>query len=174
MNLVSIQGTYGMDDYKGQRVSAITGSKFFNQTKGTATVEFAIVAGLLFLVVIGIMDFGHAWYMNQTIANASREGARYAVIYQVDANTGIRRPPSNFNPSVTSVVDSYLTGILLAGSWNVTPSGPGFTSGVAGAEVVVTVTTDKTWFAIHNLVTLFGGSMDPKVTLTARTSMRVE
>ena len=84
-------------------------SKLWRQTKGTATVEFALVAGLLFLLVMGILDFGHAWFMRQAIINASREGARYAVVYRVDAEWQSPCRPSNFAPSVKQFTENLLS-----------------------------------------------------------------
>ncbi len=148
-------------------------SRFGQEEGGTAVVEFAIVASVLLLLVFGILDFGHAWYMRHLITNASREGARYAVIYQVRTD-GSRKPPSEFTPSVESVVNNYLTGLLPDGSWHVTPGGAGYSSGAAGQEVNVTVTTDKTWFAVHSLMQLFGTTLPQPTTLTAQTIMRCE
>lgn len=47
---------------------------------GVALVEFGIVAGLLFALVFGIIDFGWAFSQNIDLKNAAREGARLAVV----------------------------------------------------------------------------------------------
>lgn len=47
---------------------------------GQALVEFALVAPLLILLVIGLVEFGRAWNAFQVITDAAREGARTAVI----------------------------------------------------------------------------------------------
>jgi Flp pilus assembly protein TadG len=149
--------------------------KFWHQTKGTATVEFALVAGLLFLLVMGILDFGHAWFMRQSIVNASREGARYAVVYRVDAN-GNHLAPENFVPSVKQFTETLLSQMLPSGTvYSATPSGDGYHNGTSGREVTVTVTATKTWFAVQNIVKLFGGDLGgDDITLTATTTMRCE
>jgi Flp pilus assembly protein TadG len=46
---------------------------------GAAVVEFAIVAPLLFSLILGIIEFGRAFMIAEVVINASREGARYAV-----------------------------------------------------------------------------------------------
>jgi Flp pilus assembly protein TadG len=56
-----------------------------NKRKGVAAVEFAIVAPLFFLLVFGMIEFGRAIMVQQIITNASREGARLAVL---DGSTG--------------------------------------------------------------------------------------
>jgi len=46
--------------------------------KGAVVVEFAILAGLLIVIVFGIIEFGFIWLQSHYIANAAREGARIA------------------------------------------------------------------------------------------------
>ena len=43
-------------------------------------VEFAVIAPLLFLLVFGMIEFGRLVMVQQIITNASREGARLAVL----------------------------------------------------------------------------------------------
>ena len=66
---------------------------------GGVAVEFAIIFPVLMLLVFGIIDFGHAWYMKHMMSDASREGARYATRYETDA-TGHRILPKNLSPTV--------------------------------------------------------------------------
>ena len=54
------------------------------QRRGAAAVEFAIVAPLFIMLVFGMIEFGRMVMVQQVITNASREGARRAV---VDAST---------------------------------------------------------------------------------------
>ena len=42
--------------------------------RGVATVEFAIVAPLFFLLVLGCIEFGRALMVQQMLTNASRVG----------------------------------------------------------------------------------------------------
>ena len=47
---------------------------------GAAAVEFAIVAMLLVTLLMGIMEFGYAFFVQGNIAGAAREAARaYAI-----------------------------------------------------------------------------------------------
>lgn len=48
--------------------------------RGAAVVEFAIIAPLIFLFVFGIIEFGRLVMVQQVLTNASREGARRAVV----------------------------------------------------------------------------------------------
>jgi hypothetical protein len=81
-------------------------------------VEFAIVAPVFFLFVLGILEFGRMVMVQQVLTNASREGARvavvdgasptevYARVYAVLEPAGIRgaeillspNPPSSAGP----------------------------------------------------------------------------
>jgi fructose-specific component phosphotransferase system IIB-like protein len=48
--------------------------------QGAAAVEFAIVAPVFFLMIFGMIEFGRAIMVQQILTNASREGAREAVV----------------------------------------------------------------------------------------------
>ena len=60
--------------------------RFLRRTKGAVAVEFALIGTLFILLIAGVLDFGHAWYMKQAITNASREGARYGITYQTNSS----------------------------------------------------------------------------------------
>jgi Flp pilus assembly protein TadG len=47
---------------------------------GAAAVEFAIVVPIFLLLVFGIIEFGRAIMVQQILVNATREGARQAVL----------------------------------------------------------------------------------------------
>lgn len=49
---------------------------------GAAAVEFALVLPLLLLVVFGIAEFGFALYDKAVITNASREAARFGIVFR--------------------------------------------------------------------------------------------
>jgi Flp pilus assembly protein TadG len=48
--------------------------------RGQALVEFALVVPLLILLLLGIMEFGWLVKNQLTVANAARDGARYAAV----------------------------------------------------------------------------------------------
>lgn len=45
---------------------------------GQALVEFALVAPLLLILVIGCVEFARAWNVRQVLSNAARDAARLA------------------------------------------------------------------------------------------------
>jgi Flp pilus assembly protein TadG len=52
--------------------------------RGVAAVEFAVVAALLLSLIIGIMEFGRLLFYWNTAAEATRLGARMAVVCDKD------------------------------------------------------------------------------------------
>ena len=119
-------------------------------------MEFAVIAPLFFLLVFGMIEFGRMVMVQQIITNASREGARMAVL------------DGAVTADVVSSVQSYLTGSTVEGaSVTVDPDPP--TTATYGQPVTVTVSIPFTdvswlpapWFLAEN-------------TLTATTVMRRE
>ena len=51
-----------------------------SRRKAQAIVEFAFVLPILLLVLMGIVEFGRIFLAQQTITNASREGARVGIL----------------------------------------------------------------------------------------------
>jgi Flp pilus assembly protein TadG len=137
--------------------------------RGAVAVEFAILLPVFLLLVFGIMDFGHAFYMKQMVSNASREGARYGTRYTTNA-AGTHLIPTAFSPSIDSWVSSKYSSLLPAdANLQVIPGGAGYTSGIAGADLSVAVTATKHWWVLGSLL-----GWGPTKDLPATTWMKVE
>lgn len=54
-------------------------TKFLRNEKGTSIIEFAFIAILVFGLLFAIVDLGMMFYVNLTMQNAVREGARFAI-----------------------------------------------------------------------------------------------
>lgn len=94
--------------------------------RGVSAVEFALVAPLFFLMVIGVIEFGQAMMITGLLTNAAHEGARTGVLNNAQVS------------DVTSAVNGYLSsGGLSGASTSVTPDPP--SSASAGQSVTVTV-----------------------------------
>lgn len=52
--------------------------------RGQGLLEFAMVVGILLLLLFGIIDFSRLFFGYATMANGVREGARYAVVHPDD------------------------------------------------------------------------------------------
>lgn len=50
--------------------------------RGTTMAEFAVVAAVFFMIIFGIVEFGRLLYTYNALTDASRRGARYAVLHQ--------------------------------------------------------------------------------------------
>ncbi|HSL97065.1 MAG TPA: TadE/TadG family type IV pilus assembly protein [Candidatus Deferrimicrobiaceae bacterium] len=50
-------------------------------SEGQALTEVALVAPLFFLMLFGIIDLGRVIWANDVVANAAREGARFASVH---------------------------------------------------------------------------------------------
>ncbi len=55
--------------------------KLLKDCRGTAFVEFGLLAPVLFIVTVGIVDFGRVVWLSNTIEHAATEGARYAAVH---------------------------------------------------------------------------------------------
>jgi Flp pilus assembly protein TadG len=144
--------------------------KFLRRQRGSIAVEFGILAPIFVLLVFGIVDLGHAWYMKMEVTSASREGARYGAYYHADTSNH-HIIPDALNPSISDWVTSNYSSLLPSdANLQVTPGGPGYTSGSAGADLTVTVTATKTWFVLGNLIPGLGTSKS----ISATTDMQVE
>jgi|KBSSwiStaDraftv2_1062776.scaffolds.fasta_scaffold03114_9 Flp pilus assembly protein TadG len=51
--------------------------------RGVTTVEFAIIGLLLFVVIFGVIEFGRALFVMNTLTEATRRGARMAAVCPV-------------------------------------------------------------------------------------------
>lgn len=48
---------------------------------GSTMAEFAVVAAVFFMVLIGIIEFSRLFYTHNALTDAARRGARYAVLH---------------------------------------------------------------------------------------------
>ena len=89
---------------------------------GAAAVEFALIVGLLAMLVFGMMEYGLAFWQLQSLRAATREGAR------VDAVGGDTSQVAN------AVVDAS-SGALPAGFGGISVSGGGCPEPSAGTPI---------------------------------------
>ena len=72
--------------------------------RGAAAVEFALVAPVFFLLVFGMIEYGRMVMVQQILTNASREGARKAVIDGMSSG------------DVETAVETYLSDVSITGA----------------------------------------------------------
>jgi Flp pilus assembly protein TadG len=122
---------------------------------GASATEFAVVAPIFFLMIIGFIEFGRALMVQQVLVNASRVGAREAVTTSA-TTTG-----------VTTAVEQYTAGVAVPGvSVSVTPN-----PASAAPGTTITVTTSVPFTSVSWMASpwFLGGK-----TLTASSKMRKE
>jgi Flp pilus assembly protein TadG len=103
-------------------------------------VEFAFIAPVFFMLVIGMVEFGRAMMVQQALTNAARQGARLATLDSTNNSS---------NPTPTSLVTTEVNQALSAAnisgaSTAISPALPA----AAGQDVSVTVSvpyTSVTW-----------------------------
>ncbi len=122
---------------------------------GVAATEFAIVAPVFFLMVIGFIEFGRALMVQQVLVNASRVGARMA------STTGAT------TSAVQSVVQDYATGVAVPGVTVAVSPDPA--TAIAGTAITVTTTVPFSNVSWMSSPWFLGGK-----TLTANSQMRKE
>lgn len=55
-----------------------------NRVRGQNLVEFAVILGVLILIILGVFDLGRAFHSYIVITNAAREGANYGAMHPAD------------------------------------------------------------------------------------------
>jgi len=161
------------------------------RSRGQAMVEFALVAPLLFVMLLGIFEAGRFVLNLETLNNATREGARYAIVHGADSACPSGPMPQNkanpCDPSgariVTAVSDAAL-GIANAGALSVptprwtlegsqvlpqSPTDTDPTDGDNGRGNYVTVFADYSYDPIFKAI--FDIGVIPTITISAESTL---
>jgi len=101
---------------------------------GQALVEFSLTIVIFMILVLGVVDVGRAVWNYNTLANATREGTRYAIVHG-SASSAPSGPAAN-DASVRAAVAKYASG-LSSGNLTTTSTWLDGSNG-AGARVKVT------------------------------------
>jgi Flp pilus assembly protein TadG len=150
--------------------------------KGVSAVEFALIAPLLFVLTFGIVEFGLLLFDKAVVTNASREGARAAIVFNVadDVYTPLT------DTEIKDIVKTYANGddgrghlVNLGGTSNLLTDAdididPSEENRVSEGDITVTVTFTYDFLVFPDLTELLGGSFDGSIDLVGRTKMRME
>jgi Flp pilus assembly protein TadG len=138
---------------------------------GVVAAEFVILFPLFLLIVTGIVEFGHLWYVRQALTNAGREGARAAVVYR----TGTDEDRKTWAiATAETAVNTYLAKFLPSGSWTINDSDIAVTPNpetgdLTGGYLTVKVHANSYLLLLDKFIPAAGD-----LTLTADTTMRFE
>lgn len=140
--------------------------------RGTAMVEFAIVAPLLLFLILATFEFGRMISQYNTLSKAVRDGARYAASTAGAGTTGLVNVTSSIQSTVTNLVTTGTangTGSALlpgnAPTVSVTDDGNGYVSVSASYAYQPLIGATLPTFGLGAPITL-------TVTLRAQTIMR--
>ena len=139
----------------------------FNNKKGTAIVEFAIVLPLLFLILMGIIEFSLVLYDKAILTNASREGARAGIVSQ---------SPKVTDAQIRTIVKNYCQSFLITfGSDTLQDAdilvSPAMRDGLPfGSDLTVTLNYRYDFLVLPSFMTT---AMGP-INLVAQTVMKLE
>ena len=128
--------------------------------EGAAAVEFALCLPFVMILLAGFFDFGWLFYWQQTVTNASRVGARYAV--QAKLVGGVSSPYTD--GEITTLVQNNYGADLGVAVDRTGGNNP-------GAPRSVTVTKTMQWFFLNFLQTM---GVNLPTTVQNRTTMTVE
>jgi Flp pilus assembly protein TadG len=134
--------------------------------RGQSLVEFALVVPLLLLLVVGVIELGRAWNINQVVTFAARQGARTAAVMNAQGNTA-----QEIQDSVNSVVSALLTNANYPCGNCVTMQGE---ATGANQPVTVTVSVPYEFLIFGPVMALAGQSFDRNITLRSTAVMRNE
>ena len=65
--------------------------RFLRSSRGANAVEFALIAPVFILILMGIIDFGRIFNAYITITHAAREGARWAAVCETCTDQDVRQ-----------------------------------------------------------------------------------
>jgi Flp pilus assembly protein TadG len=124
--------------------------------RGAAAVEFALVMPLLVMILLGIMEFGYAFFIQAQVAGAARVGVRsYAI---------------NWKTTTAQDTAAQNTAIAIAKSEVPVPgdASAAFTSPcvTAGSQTTLVLT-----YKYHSLTGLLDAVLGPNIKVTVKGSM---
>jgi len=96
-------------------------SRFWRANEGLGAIEFGFVAPVLVAILLGILDFGLAFWNQMEVANAADSGTQWAMVNSFDAN------------SITQVAQAATS--LSIPSSQITPTAPYGCASSTGVQV---------------------------------------
>ncbi len=153
------EGASGTPPGKGQLKTA-------RNQRGVAAVEFALVASIFFMLLIGAMEMGRVLFYWNTTAEATRLGARIAVVCSKDANQIFTRMSALFPTIAIADIDvTYLPGgctVDTCESVTVTiKSGKSIPTFIPYAALNLTLPPFTTTLPRESMQSIFGGTANP-------------
>jgi Flp pilus assembly protein TadG len=133
------------------------------EDRGSNQVEFALIAFMFVIVLAGVAELGRMVLVYNTIANAAREGTRYAIVHGADQTVS---PTGPGNPCTCTDVKTVVTnfasaGLINTGAMTITVTYPNGTN-TAGSPVAV-----KVLYTYDPFVSFFGNILNTQLGSTS-------
>jgi Flp pilus assembly protein TadG len=147
--------------------------------RGTALVEFALIAPLLFFLVFGIIEFGRALNYYNNLTQLAGQGARAAIVSRNPDSTAVGTANANCpanNQTIqcqiakTFPTDNELKNGISVCLGNLNTSTNVISAPTAAQKTIGAPVTVRTKFPFQFLTNLFGAS----ITLTSTQTERLE
>jgi len=152
--------------------------------QGASAVEFALIAPILFILTFGTIEFALLLFDKAVVTNASREGARAAIVYDTDGTDYTPLSINEIKAVVTNYANGYLVNVGRPGDNILTSenivityfdsSGNEVSEPESGGDVMVEITFLYDFLVFPNLAKLIGGTFDGTIDLVGITVMRME
>ena len=137
------------------------------RSRGQALAEFALVAPLFFLILFGIIEAGRFIFYYEILNNATREGARYAIVNGANSLTCSSGPPASGTTSCDQPGNNVIQKVkdaavgTLGNAVTVTP----IWTPDNGRGSIVNIAASYTYSSLIPIVPL------PNITITAESSL---
>ena len=134
-----------------------------DRESGQALVEFAIIAPVVFMIILGLFDAGRMVFINNELSEAAREGARWGAVQGRAAAEA-----DGDNTDVTAVVGSHIV-IAPAPAIGLSCTDLGAAGGSCGSGDLLTISVSSSVSA----VTPFIGQIIGPMTLSSQAQMTI-
>jgi Flp pilus assembly protein TadG len=178
MGATGLMNARGLSPRKGLPCHAARARRHLRSERGTAIVEFALIAPLLFLLVFGIIEFGRALNYYNDLTQLAGQGARAAIVNRNPDGTGVGTAnadcAANNQTIQCQLAKTYPTDNELKNGMSVClgtlNQATGQITAPASSPTIGSPITVRTKFPFHFLTTLFGAT----ITLTSTQTERLE
>jgi len=126
--------------------------RFINSRKGATAVEFALIAPVFLIMVIGVFELGRAMWIKASMQYAVEETTRYAIV-----NTG----------ASTSTLAAYAQSAYSSSGINITGATFNASQATSGGKTYVTITGSFNFSVLVPIVPM------PDVTLSAKSRIPI-
>ena len=146
---------------------------FLVDRRGGPAIEFAFVAPILIILLVGIIQFGYAFFIQNNMNNAAREGARALAVKAVTAAGATATSCGSTTTGTAEYITcDYLAALATISDFSVASCSPTVTDSTLCPEptdVTVRVTIPRSAVALGDVLGFFSSG-----TMTAQATMREE